>query len=392
MKIAIVIEQIEPWRGGAETSTMELARLLQQRGHEIHLVTATLAPSPPGQTIHRIPTGAVLRPSRTLTFVRRADAFLREHPFDVVHAITPMPHADVYQPRGGLLGETMERNVATRSTATRRAMKRALMAMNFKRRSLLELEREIFRDGGPMIAAVSNYVARQCEISYDVGPPRVRVVFNGVSPAPVTEPERAAARSDVRRQYHVDDDTLLLLFIAHNFRLKGLFPLIETLSRLVMAGCTALRLLVVGRDNPARYQRRVDALGLGRFVTFTGPTQRAASFYHAADVCVHPTYYDPCSRVVLEALWHGLPCITTSFNGAAEVVRDGVEGFVVDSPEDTGLWARRIEELRSPELCRKMSRNALRLRERISMDRHVQELDELLAEAADRKRTLAPRG
>jgi UDP-glucose:(heptosyl)LPS alpha-1,3-glucosyltransferase len=153
-----------------------------------------------------------------------------------------------------------------------------------------------------------------------------------------------------------------------------------------VSGFTEFRLLVVGRDNPIRYQRRLDALGLARFVTFVGPTQRVSSFYHGADACVHPTYFDPCSRVVLESLWHGLPCVTTSFNGAAEVIQDGVEGFVVDTPDNVGLWARRIEELRSAELRRKMSGKAMLLRDRISMARHVEALDSVFAEVMERKR------
>ena len=386
MKLAILIERIEAWRGGAETSTAELSRLLAQRGHEVHIVTTTTTPSPPGMTIHQLPVGAVIRPLRTQSFVRKAGAFVRRNRFDLVMAISPVACADVYQPRGGLLGESMDRNVATRPTGTRRAMKRALMAMNFKWRSLLDLERTIFRTDGPLILAVSQYVARQCERIYGVTAPRVRVVFNGVGAAEASEAARAAARADVRDRYHVPDGVLLLLFIAHNFRLKGLYPLIETVSRLVVSGFTEFRLLVVGRDNPIRYQRRLDALGLARFVTFVGPTQRASSFYHGADACVHPTYFDPCSRVVLESLWHGLPCVTTSFNGAAEVIQDGVEGFVVDTPDNVGLWARRIEELRSAELRRKMSGKAMLLRDRISMTRLVEALDSVFAEVMERKR------
>jgi UDP-glucose:(heptosyl)LPS alpha-1,3-glucosyltransferase len=381
------MERVESWRGGAETSTTEICRLLTQRGHDVHLVTATMVPSPPHMTIHQIPAGGVLRPLRTADFVRRAAAFLRHQAFDVVHAISPLPSADVYQPRGGLLAESIERNVATRPTATRRAMKRALMRLNFKQRSLAALERAVFRKDGPVIAAVSQAVARQCEQIYGVSEPRVRVVYNGVETQPCSDEERASGRAAVRGQHHVPDDALLLLFIAHNFRLKGLYPLIETVSRLSVSGFEDFRLLVVGRDNPVRYQRRLDGLGLGHLVTFTGPTQRVTTFYHAADVCVHPTYYDPCSRVVLEAIFNGVPTITTSFNGASEVIRDGQDGFVIDTPDNIGLWARRIEELRSPALRRKMGERSLMLRERVSMERHVEELDAVFAEVADRKRS-----
>ena len=84
-------------------------------------------------------------------------------------------------------------------------------------------------------------------------------------------------------------------------------------------------------------------------------------------------------------LCHGVPCITTSFNGAAEVIEDGVEGFVIERPDDIGLWARRIEELASPELRRKMSEKAVLLRDRLGMARHVEELDGVFAEVAKGK-------
>lgn len=386
MRIAIVIERMETWRGGAETSTSELARLLAARGHDIHFITTTNMPSPPDAVVHPISVSASLRPLRTAAFARKATAFLRQSPFDLVHAIAPLPSADVYQPRGGLVRETVQRNIATRPSAAGRAMKRTLMAMNFKQRSLLELERDVFREGGPLVLAVSQYVADQCRAFYGAVAPRVRVVFNGVSVPPSPAMERSATRASVRAEHHIGEEVMLLLFVAHNFRLKGLEPLMETLACLIRGGFAGFHLLVVGRDNPVRYQRRLNDLGLRQFVTFTGATQRMAAFFHAADVCVHPTYYDPCSRVVLEALSHGLPCITTRFNGAAEAMTDGREGFVVDSPDDLQAWADRIRQLSSTALRCKMSENTAVLRDRISMTRHVDQLDSVFAEVVECKR------
>ncbi|RIK69306.1 MAG: hypothetical protein DCC65_00760 [Planctomycetota bacterium] len=383
MKIALVIERFEPWRGGAETSTQEIARLLAARGHEVHVVTTTNAAPPPDLTMHRIPGGTLLRPLRMAAFIRRSTEFLKARSFDIVHAISPLGTGDTYQPRGGLLGETLERNVATRSSRPRQLLKQALLAMNMKQRSLLDLERHVFREGGPTILAVSNYVARQCERIYGVSSPRVRVVFNGVSVPRVPEGQRQEHRLDIRRQHQVPDGQLLLLFVAHNFRLKGLSPLIETISRLVVSGFESFHLLVVGRDNPIGYQRRLQELGIARFVTFTGPTQRTLNYLHAADVLVHPTYYDPCSRVVLEGLSAGLPCITTAFNGAAEVITDGHDGFVIESPDAVGMWARRIQELSDGDLRRRMSQRALELRERVGMQRHVDELELVFKELVE---------
>ncbi|MBE7507465.1 MAG: glycosyltransferase family 4 protein [Planctomycetia bacterium] len=383
MKIALVIERFEPWRGGAETSTQEIARLLAAMGHDVHVVTATNAVGPPDITIRRVPATTLLRPLRMAAFVRRTTELLRRERFDIIHAISPLAMADFYQPRGGLIGETLERNVATRSSRPRQLLKQALLAMNIKQRSLLDLERAVFQNPEVKILAVSKYVASQCERIYGALPPRVKVVFNGVRIPLPTPAEKAAHRSEIHRQHQIPDSSLVLLFVAHNFRLKGLGPLIETASRLVTSGYRDFRILVVGRDNPVGYQRRIESLGLSGHITFTGPSRRSQVYMDGADALVHPTYYDPCSRVVLEALSCGLPCLTTKFNGAAEVMSDGREGFVIDSPDDIGLWARRIRELADEDLRRKMSARALELREQLSMERHVKELDAIFRESVE---------
>jgi UDP-glucose:(heptosyl)LPS alpha-1,3-glucosyltransferase len=55
-------------------------------------------------------------------------------------------------------------------------------------------------------------------------------------------------------------------------------------------------------------------------------------YYGAADVFILPTYYDACSLVVIEAMACGLPTITTEYNGAAELIRNDVNGFVISHP------------------------------------------------------------
>jgi UDP-glucose:(heptosyl)LPS alpha-1,3-glucosyltransferase len=38
----------------------------------------------------------------------------------------------------------------------------------------------------------------------------------------------------------------------------------------------------------------------------------------------------------------GLPVVTTSYNGASELVENGVQGFVIDNPLDTRAFAEKI--------------------------------------------------
>jgi UDP-glucose:(heptosyl)LPS alpha-1,3-glucosyltransferase len=172
----------------------------------------------------------------------------------------------------------------------------------------------------------------------------------------------------------VADDDLLVLSVAHNFRLKGVAQWMEALALLMARGQRKIRSLIVGRGESAVWARMASRLGVARAVTFVGPSDRVRAFYHAADVLVHPTYYDPCSRVVLEGMVSGLPVITTRWDGSSEMIREGENGFVLDDPADTPGLARRVEKLQDDALRRQVGSNAGQVADQISMARHAREV------------------
>ncbi len=84
-----------------------------------------------------------------------------------------------------------------------------------------------------------------------------------------------------------------------------------------------------------------------------------ARHYRSADVFVFPTLVEGMPLVVLEAMACGLPVIVTA-NGPADIVRDGVDGFVIPA-RDPDAVAHRLETLyRDPALRNEMGRNAAR--------------------------------
>jgi UDP-glucose:(heptosyl)LPS alpha-1,3-glucosyltransferase len=346
MEVALIIERIEPWRGGAETSTMQFAHHLAHNGCRVTVLTTSQMPSTPELNIVPIRASRTFRAARTLFFARRAAAYVRTRRFDVVHCITPCMAADVYQPRGGTIPEMLERNAAIRTTAARRGMKRIGQGLNVKYRMLAGMEsRLLLRNPPPRVIAISQYVADQLERHYGLDPGRIIKVFNGVDPDLASEQERQVDRTQIRRHYGLSHEEPVVLCVAHNFKLKGVGKLVEALAR---PAARAFRALIVGRDNPTPYAEMAEQLGIKDRIIFTGPTQRMAAFFHAADVLAHPTWYDPCSRVVLEALASGLPAVTTRLNGASERLTDGVQGYVIDSPEQVDELADRLGRLADP--------------------------------------------
>jgi UDP-glucose:(heptosyl)LPS alpha-1,3-glucosyltransferase len=87
-------------------------------------------------------------------------------------------------------------------------------------------------------------------------------------------------------------------------------------------------------------------------VRFEGQRTDVERCYAGADLFVLPTLYDPFANACLEAMACGLPVLTTAANGAAELIRDGINGCVLgDAPSAEALadalqdllpWERRI--------------------------------------------------
>lgn len=375
MRVAIVHEGSDPRRGGAETSIVEMAEALSRRGVDVTLVDrgpqdVRYAVKSGGGAVEpgefrrvRLPAPGATKLARLRAFIDAVEMHTREAKYDIVHAVTPMRGADVYQPRGGTYPETIRRTLAITRNPLWRGLKSLLRRLNGRQQFLMRLEREmLLAPNGPVVACVSEYVARQIAEDYPAAGGRARVVFNGVSTPrePATPSAPPSAGGGPR-----------LLFVAHNFRLKGLRELIAAMPRVRGALPTA-RLLVVGRDRADAYQAQARKAGVAEAVEFLGSGADVAALYRDSDVLVHPTWYDPCSRVVLEAIIRGLPAVTTAWNGAADAVRRFDAGAVVDQPTDIAALAEAI--VRTAQRGRISTAVIESARMELSMDRHAREL------------------
>jgi UDP-glucose:(heptosyl)LPS alpha-1,3-glucosyltransferase len=257
-----------------------------------------------------------------------------------------------------------------RLTPASRAMKRLSGRFNLRQRLLLAEERRLLRRyPAPHVIAISEYVKRQLQTLYGFGGEQVSVVFNGVD-AIVVDDATLARADRIRAFYELGERGRLLLVVANNFRLKGVESAIRLLAGLKASWAGRAALVVVGRDDSHGYAALARALGVGEQVHFAGAVDDVPAMYAAADVLLHPTWYDPCSRVVLEALTVGLPCITTRFNGAAEAIKRPEQGAVVDTPADvSAMLSALIDFVLVSRHERRAERDVL---EAVSMARHAE--------------------
>jgi UDP-glucose:(heptosyl)LPS alpha-1,3-glucosyltransferase len=230
-------------------------------------------------------------------------------------------------------------------------------------------------------------VRRDMQEFYRVPDERLHLVYNGVDVKHFSPEACRSRRDEARKRLGLAESETCFLLVAHNFKLKGVRELVESAGFLHgdRAGGDLWRIVVVGKGNPRPYQRLAERLGCAGRIHFAGPAADVLPAYAAADVYVHPTWYDPCSLVVLEALACGLPVITTRFNGAGELIEDGREGFVLDSPADTARLAETMGSLLAPRLRGPMGEAARRAAEQYPIERNFREMLEVFTRVVGRK-------
>lgn len=342
MRIALTIEHFEPRRGGGETYCCNFARMLRREGHEVHVFAFTWDESETDFVYHRIPWPP-RRIFRRYFFATRAQMLLRHEEFDIVHGFGKSIYMDVFRPGGGVHRAWMKHQTRAAEGAFARFGVRLRQQFSMDQRLVLRLERLQFGPGGRHhIIAVSNLVRAEIIDNYGCEPERITVVHNGANLARYTPDIRKKFRAETRRELGFSDDHIMLLFLGHNFKRKGLHALIRALPHLKEQDAP-FRVVVVGKGRRKPCDRIAEALGVSDLIQYAGATDTPERFYAAADVFCFPSYYDPCANVVLEALACGLPVVTSTTNGSGEILAPGREGYAVD-PDDTPRLAECIGE------------------------------------------------
>lgn len=355
MKIALVILHADPSRGGAERYTIDLAAALVKRGHDVWLAATTFSSQVPSG-VHRVAlaTTGVTRTRRYWHMLDSLDAHLHQTRYDIVHAMLPVRRCDVYHPHAGMaLGGVSEKPLTA--------------VFNPRRRAMAEVEKELLSSADPpVVLSLSEYVKKDILLHYPNLPgDRLITLFNAVDLDRFTPAVRSAGQK------------VTALFVGQDFERKGLPQAAKAVAELREQN---VRLTVVGKSKVA--------LGLSpqhaRRVTFVGNVDDPRPFYRDADFLVLPTRHDPCSLVVLEALAMGLPVISTKFNGACEIMTDGVHGFVLPDPNDINALAEAMRKLLDPGLRQRMSAACLELRPRLSYEHHLDRLLEIYEQRVKR--------
>lgn len=198
-----------------------------------------------------------------------------------------------------------------------------------------------------VIVAVSTKVEKEL-IEIGVPPQQIQVIFNGV------DLQEFFPNKIDRRQLDLPEE-VTLAFFAGDLRTprKNLDTVLHALLKV-----PTLHLAVAGNLEGSPYPELATKLGLNQRVHFLGYRRDIPKIMQAVDFCVFPSRYEPWGLVLLEAMASGIPTITASTVGGAEILT-AESGMILSDPNDIEGLAQALNTLTNhPHLRHQMGQSA----------------------------------
>jgi len=282
-------------------------------------------------------------------FARAACQTITKAPPELVQSNVPMPCCDFYHAVAGVH--------ATRAAQHARVASRGEQIMarfDPYRRYLLASERKVLTSDWLRAVACPSWMVREdIHRTFGVALDRLHII-----PPPVDtdafHPGLRSLRGWLRERHHIPDPATLHLICARDYVHDGVPVVIAALALLPPTS----HLLVLGAEGHlAHYTALADQLGVRERVTFAGAQSEPKPYLGAADTFVLPTLYDACSQATLDAMACGLPVITSTHSGVAELVDTHQAGFVTDAL-DVKAIAEQMRALEDANLRQRLGENA----------------------------------
>ncbi len=345
-RIAVVVPKYG-LLGGGEKFVFELTeRLAPDPRWEIHVFANQWRRGTDLVRFHHVPIIKFPRFARPLSFAGFARQKINRLGVDLIHTHERIFDAHIYSVHG-IPHPIWVKQIRGKKSAS------------LFDRSLTYVERRLVNSPNcKSLLAVSSITADYLQMAFDGISERIRVVPPGVDLEPFARWPKQACRQDLRAKCGWHPEDRVLLFVGMNFEIKGLDQILAAMAQLHPCAA-APRLLVVGKGDARKYTQMAKALGIADRVRFMGQvTSDIERIYLGSDLFLLMSQFDTFGLVVLEAMAAGLPVVVSRHVGAKDIIRDGVNGFVVDA-EDTYEISRCIRLSLAPERNAAMAAGAL---------------------------------
>lgn len=358
MKVGMFTDSYRPYTSGLVRSLETTASNLLELGHEVYI----FAPHYPRYAVKEarvfrfvsVPSPRYPEFTIALPFSLNLRSTVRRIGLDIIHVHSPFLM--------GHLGARCAQRSGLPLVFTYHTMyEQYVHYMPFAR----GLSRQIVRYFLPAFCNRCNIVIAPTKIVGDLIGKQLRTKVEVVPTGIETDEFSAADNGWLRRQYGIAGDTKILLHVGRLGKEKNIGFLLQAYRQVRLQNPDTCLVFVGDGPERERLKEEVRHLGLEAAVLFTGllPRSHVIDSYAGADLFIFASTTETQGLVLAEAKAAGLPAVAVSALGAAEMVNDGIDGYL--TPLSLPLFTRKIQQLLENEPLR----HALGQRARLEADK-----------------------
>lgn len=349
MKIAFVLFKYFPF-GGLQRDFMRIASLCVESGHEVIVYTLSWQGERPDTfTIKIIEAKALTNHKRYQRFEKQLLDDVKQHTVDMLVGFNKMAHLDVYYAADACYAEKAHK------------LRGRLYRMGSRYSYFYHNEKAVFaKQSSTEILMISDAQKAIFKKYYHTPDERFHLLPPGISRDRKAPDNASQLRTVFRKKLNISDHQLLLLMIGSGFKTKGLDRALLAMKALEPELRQHVQFIIIGQDNPKKFSRYAQQLGLGEQVQILAGRDDIPQFLLGADVLIHPAYNENTGTVLLEALVAGLPVLVTDICGYAHYIDEADAGIVLDSPFSQAQLNQSLARmLKEPQSRTQWQQNAL---------------------------------
>lgn len=323
MKFAFVVSLWFPF-GGMQRSLLRIAQACVARGHQVDIYTGEWQGDRPDDIgVIELDTKAATNHRSNDLLAERFAAAVADKGYDCKVGFTKLPGLDVYYAADPCYAARVEES------------KHPLYKLLPRYYAFRRQEAAVFNPGiVTEIMLIAHQEKEKFIRHYATESERFHLLPPGINRERLTTVDASKDRAEIRQEFGIAENELLLLAVGSRFRTKGIDRVIQALASLPDALRQRCKLVVVGHGKTGPFQRQAARLRLSDRVTFARTRDDVNRFYRGADFLVHAPRSENTGTVLIEAMICGLPVLVTENCGFAKYVSIADAGITVPEPFD----------------------------------------------------------
>jgi glycosyltransferase involved in cell wall biosynthesis len=322
--ILLLTDCLADLAGGAEKQIYELAKGLDKNIYEVHVVSLDCWGQAPKEIIEK--TGSQLHIFRVVRvyglsgFVQgfRFHRFLKDNHIDIILT---------YHFSSDLWGTFWGHLAGVKTIISNRR------DMGFWRNGLHIGAYKLVNHWVSKIVTVSESIKQLVIKEEGVDPGCIEVIYNGVE---VPEKNKKYLQ-ELRAQLNLKHDDIVIMHVANLKPVKGHKYLLEAFAE-ISKQYPQVKLVLIGKDElNGQLQEMAKTLNILDKVSFLGKRDDITGLLSVADICVLPSLSEGMSNSILEYMAAEKPVITTNVGGNPELIKDGLNGLLVEKENSQQL-------------------------------------------------------